>query len=518
MQAGSAFAHSTVRRAHWSQAHWNRAQGYGGVLRVAGGVEVVWIKGMKVLVYGSTPGGICSALEAVKQGAQVILACPKLHPGGVMASGLCTMDAVRPGLFSGYVQDFLEEVRRCYARELGSNSRELELIRNGLHYEPSVCQRIFEDWLERAGAALEWMPGHRLESAQCVDRNLVSVRLRGRSGETVEIEADGFVDATYEGDLAAAAGVPYRVGREGREAHGEPLAGIIYQDWRKQALIPTPESGEASPAIQAYCARSILTDDPERRAGIERPLSYPEHLEELERMLDDFPGQNPAEWGPGTRLPRRKFELNGSIIHRTSINLPGRNSGWPEAGWEERSRLEALHRDRVLAYCWFLQNDLRVPTEIRAQWEGFGLHRDEFTDFDHLPWQLYVRQGRRIVGRTILTQHHFTVQESTGRTREVGDPIAVGEHSFDVHPCQDRTQAVEGYMEGVLWFPQKADGPAQPAGIPLDAIRPVNRDNLLVPVAMSATHVAFSVVRMEPLWMTTGQAAGRLLGKGIFRP
>lgn len=466
---------------------------------------------MRILVYGSTPGGICAALEAVKRGAQVVLACPKGHPGGVMASGLCTMDAVRPELFSGYVEDFLSEVRVRYARELGSGSRELELIRNGLHYEPSVCEQIFVDWLEGAGAALDWRPRQLLESVRCRDRNLVSVRLRGPGGEIAEVEADGFVDATYEGDLAAAAGVPYRVGRESREAHGEPLAGIVYQDWRNQTFIPTADSGEASPAIQAFCARSILTDDPERRVGIERPAAYEAHRVELERMLEDFPGQNPAEWGPGTPLPRRKFELNGSIIHRTSINLPGTNYGWPEAGWAERARLEALHRDRVLAYCWFLQNDPRVPSEIRSQWTGIGLHRDEFRDTGNLPWQLYVRQGRRIEGRVILTQHHFMVQESTGRTPEAKDPIAVGEHSFDVHPCQDRSQAVDGYMEGVLWFPQKADGPAQPAGIPLDAIRPVNRDNLLVPVALSATHVAFSVVRMEPLWMTTGQAAGRVL-------
>ena len=140
--------------------------------------------------------------------------------------------------------------------------------------------------------------------------------------------------------------------------------------------------------------------------------------------------------------------------------------------------------------------------------QAIGLHDEEFGDNGHWPWQLYVRQGRRIEGRAIITEHNFTPDPKTGKTPVVEGAIAMGEHSFDVHPCHDRRFLVDGFMEGVLWYPKKADGPAQPGQIPFGAMLPKNVDNLLVPVAMSSTHVAMSVLRMEPVWMTTGQIAG----------
>jgi hypothetical protein len=157
---------------------------------------------------------------------------------------------------------------------------------------------------------------------------------------------------------------------------------------------------------------------------------------------------------------------------------------------------------------WFLQNDPRVPPKLREQVAKWGLHADEFKDEGHWPWQIYVRQGRRIIGREIVTQHNFTVDAQTKQTPRVKQPIALGEHSFDIHPCHDRRYAVDGFMEGVLWYPKKADGPAQPGQVPWGALLPRGIDNLVVPVAVSATHVAFSVLRMEPTWMTLGQIAG----------
>ena len=157
---------------------------------------------------------------------------------------------------------------------------------------------------------------------------------------------------------------------------------------------------------------------------------------------------------------------------------------------------------------WFLQNDPRVPDGLRAQVKTWGLHAEEFTDNGHWPWQIYVRQGRRIEGRARVTQHNFTIDPKSGRTPKIAGAVAVGEHSFDVHPCHDRRYAVDGFLEGVLWYPKKDAGPAQPGQIPWGAMLPKSLDNLLVPVALSSTHVAMSVLRMEPVWMTTGQLAG----------
>jgi hypothetical protein len=226
-------------------------------------------------------------------------------------------------------------------------------------------------------------------------------------------------------------------------------------------------------------------------------------------MLDDFASGRVKHRGLGSALPHQKFELNGSIDRQTSINCPGVSWTWPEAERHHRARLERFHIDHAASYAWFLQNDPRVPEATRSLWKSAGRHRDEFPDNDHWPWQIYVRQGRRIEGRARVTQHNFMRDPKTGRTPRVEHPIAIGEHSFDVHPCHDRRFAVDGWMEGVLWYPKKAFGPAQPGQVPYGAMLPQKLDNLLVPVALSCTHVAMSVLRMEPLWMTTGQIAGR---------
>ncbi|HEX4149333.1 MAG TPA: FAD-dependent oxidoreductase, partial [Pirellulales bacterium] len=337
---------------------------------------------------------------------------------------------------------------------------------------------------------------------------VTSVTLDGPSGKPESVTARTFIDATYEGDLAAAAGVPYRVGREGRDEFGESRAGIHYMDWRKGKQIITPDTGEPSPAIQAFCARSIFTDDKAHRVPIDKPESYDEHLPDFEPLLTDFATKRVKGFGRGLRLPGQKFERNGSITALTSFNCPGVSWNWPEAERYHRARLERFHVDHVQGMMWFLQNDPRVPAKIRDEVKEMGLHDGEFTDNGYWPWQIYVRQGRRIEGRARVTQHNFIVDPKTGRTPTVEQPIALGEHSFDIHPCHDRRFAVDGWMEGVLWYPKKADGPAQPGQIPWGALLPRQLDNLLVPVAMSCTHVAMSVLRMEPVWMTTGQLAG----------
>ncbi len=459
-------------------------------------------------VYGSTPGGLAAAIEAARRGCRVLLACPKKNAGGMAASGLCTTDAVRRELFGGLVLEFIDGVRADYLRELGENSPEWEYIHDGRFYEPSVAERVFDRMLEAEADQLTFLRGHHLLSVKTDAARVTEVVLETPDGRTLTVTARTHIDGTYEGDLAAAAGVPYRVGREGREEHGESLAGIHYMDWKKGEQIITPDTGEASPAIQAFCARSIFTDDPEKRVPLEKPDTYEQHLPDLLPLLDDFATRRVSKCTLGSRIARRKFQLNGSIVRMTSVNLPGVSWTWPEAERHHRARLERFHIDHAASYAWFLQNDPRVPGDTRALWKTAGLHRDEFPQHGHWPWQIYVRQGRRIDGRARVTQHHFIIDPKTGRTPTVEHPIAIGEHSFDVHPCHDRRFAVDGWMEGVLWYPKKAFGPAQPGQVPYGAMLPEKLDNLLVPVALCSTHIAMSVLRMEPLWMTTGQVAG----------
>lgn len=461
-----------------------------------------------VFVYGSTPGGVAAAVEAARRGLKVVLACPQRHLGGMAASGLSTTDAVRPHLFGGLVAEFIAGVRAHYARELAGQPGELKLTNDGWYYEPSVAELVFTRMVEAERGMLRWLPGHHLTAAAAKAGRVTHAELDTPGGARLRIAARTFIDGTYEGDLAAAAGVPYRVGREGKAEHGEPFAGIHYMNWRTGTQILTPDTGEPSPAIQAFCARCIYTDDPARRVPIEKPATYDEHLQDYLPLLADFSSGRVTRWGRGTPLPRRKFQMNGNIEALTSANLPGTSWTWPEAARHHRARLQQFHTDHVAGLMWFLQNDPRVPSAIRANLAMLGLHKDEFRTSGHWPWQIYVRQGRRIEGRALVTQHNFTVNPSTKRTPAVAHPIAIGEHSFDVHPCHDRRFAIDGFMEGVLWYPKKAFGPAQPGQVPYEAMVPKNLDNLLAPVPLSCTHIAMSVLRMEPVWMTLGQIAG----------
>ena len=461
-----------------------------------------------VIVYGSTPGGIAAALEAARRGRRVLLACPYLHAGGMAASGLSTTDAVRREVFGGIVAEFIGRVRTHYEQTLGRDSPEWPLVHDGWYYEPSVAEKVFDAMLGEAGERLTFARGSHLIEAAASGSRIVDVLLEHADGKRERVSAHTYIDGTYEGDLAAAAKVPYRVGREARDEFGESFAGIHYMDWKTGKQIMTADTGEASPAIQAFCARCVLTLNPEKQLPIEKPDTYEEHLPDYLPLLDDFAEGRPRRWSGGAPLPGGKRQFNGNIEWRTSLNCPGVSWSWPEAGRRHRERLAKFHVDHTAGLFWFLQNDPRVPDEVRKQVQPLGRCTDEFTHDDGWPWQIYVRQGRRIEGRAMVTQHNFIVDPKTGRTPRVEQPIALGEHSFDVHPCHDRRFAVDGFMEGVLWYPKKAFGPAQPGQIPWGAMLPKRIDNLLVPVALASTHVAMSVLRMEPVWMTLGQVAG----------
>jgi len=470
-----------------------------------------------IVVYGGTPGGIAAALAGAREGHTVALVNPLEHLGGMSASGLCTTDVVRRNAFGGIVREFVGRVRRHYLETYGPSSEQYALCREGWYYEPSVAEAAFSDMVRgQRGVAL--LSGGRLADATLVDGRLSEIVVRTGGGLMERIAGRVFVDASYEGDLAAKSGVPYRVGREGREEYGEEFAGVIYQDWKTGERLPQ-STGEPHPGIQAYCMRMSLTDDRSRWLPIPRPEHYEEHVPDYLPILDDIERGWVRGFGhvvTGSRIPNHKRDANGHIEALTSFNGPGRNWEYSDADDARRAEIIRWHREHALGLLWWLQHDPRVPEKISEEARTWGLPADEFAESDHLPWQLYVRQARRIIGRYTLTEHDFRMRGSR-RPPTHPESIAVGEHSFDIHPCQDRSAAVGHVMEGVLWYPKKALGPAQPGQVPYDAMLPRAVDGLLVPVALSATHVAFSALRMEPLWMATGQAAGVAASMAIRR-
>ncbi|HEX5218059.1 MAG TPA: FAD-dependent oxidoreductase, partial [Verrucomicrobiae bacterium] len=335
-------------------------------------------KSFDACVYGSTPGGVAAAIEAARRGCRVVLACPKAHPGGMTASGLCTTDAVRTELFGGLVAEFVALVRSQYDKILPEQSPDRALTRNGWFYEPSVAEAAFEQMLAAESDRLDFWRQHHLVDTQVQNGRLTRATFVSAKNERVEVEARTFIDATYEGDLAASAKVPYRVGREGRAEFGESKAGIHYMNWRTGEQIQTPDTGEPSPAIQAFCARSIFTDDSEQLVPIEKPATYEEHLPDLLPLLEDFKSGRLKNFSYGAKLPRRKYELNGSITALTSSNCPGISWNWPEANREHRQRLERFHIDHVASMIWFFQNQPGVPDHVAQLWRKTGLHRAEF--------------------------------------------------------------------------------------------------------------------------------------------
>lgn len=459
-----------------------------------------------VFVYGSTPGGVAAAWEAARRGAKVLLACPQRHPGGMLASGMAAMDTGgRRDLLGGFLDEYGRRIASEYLRELGPDGR-----KGFGGCESCVAQKVFEGFLEEQSERLQYLPAHHLLETQVDGRRISSVSLLSPRGNTIQVTSQTFIDATYEADLAASAKVPYRVGREAREEYGESRAGIHYMNTHTGEEIVTPDSGEASIAIQAYCARSIFTDDPKHLIQIEKPATYDQHLQDYLPLLLDFEDKRVTSWGLGQKLPRHKYEENGRIDWLTSINCPGMSWEWPEADRYHRECLAQFHVDHVAGLIWFLQNHPDVPLEISRPMRTLGLHDEEFIDNGHWPWQIYVREGRRIEGRAIVTQHSFTPDPKTGQTPRVEHPIAIGTFTFDVHPCHDRRFAVDGFMEGVFWYggALKNKKPTRPGQIPYAALLPKKLDNLIVPLGVSSTHMGMAVVRMEPVWITTGQIAG----------
>ena len=333
------------------------------------------------------------------RGNRVVLACPKKNPGGMTASGLCTTDAVRRHLFGGFALEFIAKIRQQYQRVLGHDPQQWKLVHDGWFYEPSVAERVFRQILEAEADRLSWLPEHWLLRARTKKNRIEEVELEGPDGKHLAISAHTFIDGTYEGDLAGQAGAAYRVGREGRQEFGETLAGIHYMNWRTGRQVVTSDSGEPSPAIQAFLHRCIFTDDPAHCVSIAKPTTYDEHLQDYLPLVADFAaGRVKSLWNivPLLLLPNRKYEANGMIEALTSFNCPGASWTYPEAGRHHRQRLDKFHQDHAAGLLYFLQHDPHVPATIAEQARRFGLHDQEFVENGHWPWQLYVRQGRRI--------------------------------------------------------------------------------------------------------------------------
>jgi hypothetical protein len=475
-----------------------------------------------VVIYGCTSAGVAAAIQTRRMGKEPVIVCPETHLGGLTAGGLGWTDSGLKEAIGGLAREFYQRVKAHYDRpEAWIYQRPEEYERYVPDadamwvFEPSVAERVFEQMVDEAGILVfrsSW-----LDRADGVSKDGAKIlSFKTLNGETYR--GHMYIDASYEGDLMAAAGVSYVVGREGNDTYGETLNGVQKQwavfhqfDYPVSAYVvagdPTSgllprvhdgdpgEDGHGDHRVQAYNFRMCLTTVPENRVPFPRPNDYdPLEYELLARYLDRgwrgvFNKFDPA--------PNHKTDTNNHGAFSTD-NI-GANYEYPDASYERRREIIAEHESYQKGLMWFLANDPRVPPDVRAAMSQWGLARDEFTDNGHWPHQIYVRESRRMTSDFVMTERHLRRLDPTPRV------VGLGSYNMDSHNVQ-RYVDVDGNVRN------EGDIQVYPGGpYPISYLALVPKvsqaTNLLVPVTLSASHIAYGSIRMEPVFMILGQSA-----------
>ncbi len=460
-----------------------------------------------VVVYGATPGGITAAISASREGHSVVLLEQTRHVGGLSTSGLNRDEAehMDTRTFGGLSEKFL---LAAHLRSRGWTELRHPDKRHPRTWQSKVAEKVFLEMLEEAGVEVRFE--QLIQSVEKQEASIVSLTVRG--GTTYKAKV--FIDATYEGDLMAKAGVSYALGRESRDQYRESLGGVRYLDdpipvspYDKDGkLLPgimpgkPPAEFGASPHPICYNIRLNLTTDPENKVEIEKPENYDPKQYEL--LIGSFQAGKLGKVGDVLALygmPGDKRECNNKQAAIVSLSMPGEQTAWAEASFEQREAIHQKYRDYTHGLLWFMKTDPRMPEKVRKEMASYGFCKDEWTDNDHWPWYLYIRAARRMIGPVVLTQHDVT------ETRDKKDVIHIGSHYIDSHHVARYAYDENSFInEGRIW--QKGMN----FDIPYRAITPKQEecDNLLVPVCVSASAVAFYAIRLEPTWMHLGEASG----------
>ncbi|MCW0220641.1 MAG: FAD-dependent oxidoreductase, partial [Prosthecobacter sp.] len=477
-------------------------------------------KSYDLVVVGGTPGGIATAVRAAREGLSVLLVNHTQHLGGFMTSGAggweAPYDGMRSPLYAEIRQGATEYYRYTYGENSPQHLASMPSATSRAHIdrpkiEPRIAEMLFNQMVEKE-KTLTVLLGHVVARAEREGSLLKSVTFKPMTGKgEVKVRATIFADGMYEGDLMAAAGAKSQIGRESRSQYNEPHAGVIYTHEREKApgqrgfpkdadegklnirynshataeIVEGPNSGEADDSVMAYNYRLILTRDPANKIMVAKPANY-----DVKLAI--------AAGGGGfvPNLPNNKVAWNGG-------RLIGPQNDYPAADWPTREKISRRYMDAMLMRLWYQQNDPTVSDKDRAYWEGWGLAADEFPDNHHEPYEIYVREARRLVGRAVFTEHDNKIAPGIARTPIHGDSIAITDWPVDSVACLKRK--VEGaHEDGILFLGEES----RPAQVPYRCLLAQEVDNLLVPVALSASHVGWGSIRLEPVWMQTGESAG----------
>jgi hypothetical protein len=490
-----------------------------------------------LVIVGGNPGGLMAAISAARLGMRSVALERTAYIGGLPANGLGATDIATRGATTGLFREFTDRVKQYYTDTYGADSEQAEVCSDGYHFEPSVAARVFNDMLAEQGDLITVLTMRQFDSE---DQNIVmrdnrieKIRVLNRqTGETEEYAGKIFIDATYEGDLAAAAGAPFRIGREGKEAFGEPGAGRVYKYWGG-----AEEAGStfrADNAVQSYNYRLCLANDPANRALVQKPARYNREefaslaedvwtgrntnalfAEVTDRMMEEnrrrIEAGNPSaipgdRWGIHkitnmVHLPNRKTDANNQHDAFLSTDLPEENWPWPTSSWDWRDNYAKRLREYTEGLLWFAQNDPALPDNFRRDAREWGLAKDEYADNGHFPRQVYVREGRRLEGLYFFTAADALPVLPGGRPPVHASSITAGHYALDSHAVRKREPG-RVHLDGFISYP------AAVYTVPYGVMVSAEVDNLLFPVPVSGSHIGFSTLRMEPCWMALGQAAG----------
>lgn len=460
-----------------------------------------------ICIYGGTASGVIAAYSAKKLGKTVLLIEPGKYLGGMTTGGLGYTDIGNKYAVTG--------LSRLFYRRVGEHYGKLEQW----SFPPSVATKEIHRFITDGNVDVLYL--HRIVGATKNGTTLQSIELEHSEDPqlpTLKIKAKQFIDCTYEGDLMAKAGVSYFVGREANEEYDETLNGVQLLDQHQFPDGIDPYKVEGDPtsglcwgisdaklqpngtgdkAIQAYNFRLCLTNNPENRRDFEKPESYdPEKYELLARAIKKMPLNINQYLLINWNMPDAKHDVNNR--GPLSTDMIGMNFEYPEGDYNTRKRIWDEHVEYTKGLLYFLTNDERVPDELKRQAREWGWAKDEFTDNDNFPHQLYVREARRLHGEYVMTQQNCQGDET------VGDGIGMAAYGMDSHNCQ--RLVVNGMVknEGDVQFHGFAPYP-----ISYKSITPKREEctNLTVPVCVSSTHIAFGSIRMEPVFMVLGQSA-----------
>lgn len=476
------------------------------------------VKKVDICVYGGTSAGVIAAYTARQAGKSVLLIEPGRHLGGMSSGGLGYTDIGNKYVIRGLALDFYRRLGRHYGK-----------LEQWI-FEPKEAEAVFNEYIRRADVEV-WYDSRIVRAANRggVIRNItLENSVSPRSSPRRTVRAKVFIDCSYEGDLMARAGVSYTVGREGNERYGETYNGaqrmnghqfpdgidpyIVRGDSASGLLYginpdPILPDGTGNKKVQAYNFRIALTDRPENRVEITRPDNYdPQRYELLVRLKEKLPWKTPYDVFIWSRMPNGKTDINNSGGFSTDVI--GENWNYPEADYPERERIRKFHEDYTKGLLYFIGHDPRVPDSIRREMLRWGYPKDEYTDNGHWTHQMYVREARRMIGPVVMTQHHCLGEET------VTDGIGWAAYTMDSHNC-DR-HVVNGMVknEGNVEI-----GGFGPYPVSYRAVTPRAEEarNLLVPVCLSASHIAYGSIRMEPVFMVLAQSSAIAACQAIDR-